>query len=200
MSDLVEMEHIGQVEHYLLALQDELCAALEAADGAERFREDNWKRDSGGGGRTRVMENGALFEQAGVNFSLVHGDNLPPSATAARPELAGRSWRAMGVSLVPLILKNQKQQFLQRDIVGRASFKRRYFLYHNWEWKLVYFAELDLLQLFNVVTDPKEKNNLINEDPELAARLEKSLFDYLKRVEGKTYRSVLSSSKTKETN
>jgi len=100
MSDLVEMEHIGQVEHYLLALQDELCAAMEAADGTEHFREDNWERDSGGGGRTRVMENGALFEQAGVNFSLVHGDNLPPSATATRPELAGRSWRAMGVSLV----------------------------------------------------------------------------------------------------
>jgi len=100
MSDLVEMKHIGQVEHYLLALQDELCAALEAADGTEHFREDNWERDSGGGGRTRVMENGALFEQAGVNFSLVHGDNLPPSATATRPELAGRSWRAMGVSLV----------------------------------------------------------------------------------------------------
>jgi len=100
----------------------------------------------------------------------------------------------MGVSLVPLILRNQKQQFLQRDIVGRASFKQRYFLYHNWEWKLIYFAELDLLQLFNVVTDPKEKNNLINEEPALAARLEKSLFDYLQIVEGKTYRSVLSGS------
>jgi hypothetical protein len=98
----------------------------------------------------------------------------------------------MGVSLVPLILRNEKQRFLQRDIVGRASFKRRYFLYHNWEWKLVYFAELDLLQLFNVVTDPKEKNNLINEEPELAAQLEISLFRYLEAVEGKTYRSLLS--------
>jgi len=98
----------------------------------------------------------------------------------------------MGVSLVPLILRNEKQQYLRRDIVGRASFKRRYFLYHNWEWKLVYFAELDLMQLFNVYRDPKEKNNLINENPEMAERLEKSLFDYLKLVEGKTYRSVLS--------
>jgi arylsulfatase A-like enzyme len=98
----------------------------------------------------------------------------------------------MGLSLVPLILRNEKQQFLQRDIVGRASFKRRYFLYHNWEWKLVYLAELDLLQLFNVLTDPNEKNNLINEEPDLAAQLEKSLFDYLKMVEGKTYRSLLS--------
>jgi hypothetical protein len=98
----------------------------------------------------------------------------------------------MGVSLVPLILRNEKKQFLQRDIVGRASFKRRYFLYHNWQWKLVYFAELDLLQLFNVVSDPKEKNNLLNEEPELATQLEKSLFRYLKTVEGKTYRSLLS--------
>jgi len=93
----------------------------------------------------------------------------------------------MGMSLVPLILRNEKKQFLKRDIVGRASFKRRYFLYHNWEWKLVYFAELDLLQLFNVVTDPAEKNNLLNEEPELAALLQKKLFDYLKTVEGKTY-------------
>lgn len=98
----------------------------------------------------------------------------------------------MGISLGPLILRNEKKQFLKRDIVGRASFKKRYFLYHNWEWKLIYFAELDLLQLFNVVTDPKEKNNLLNEAPELAAQLEKSLFDYLKTVEGKTYRSLLS--------
>jgi arylsulfatase A-like enzyme len=98
----------------------------------------------------------------------------------------------MGVSLVPLILRNEKKQFLNRDIVGRASFKQRYFLYHNWEWKLVYFAELDLLQLFNVVSDPKEKNNLLNEEPELAAQLEKSLFNYLKMVEGKTYRALLS--------
>lgn len=98
----------------------------------------------------------------------------------------------MGISLVPLILRNEKKQFLQRDIVGRASFKRRYFLYHNWEWKLVYYAELDLLQLFNVVTDPKEKNSLLNEEPELAEQLEKKLFNYLKVVEGKTYGSLLS--------
>jgi arylsulfatase A-like enzyme len=98
----------------------------------------------------------------------------------------------MGISLVPLILRNEKKPFLNRDIAGRASFKRRYFLYHNWEWKLVYFAELDLLQLFNVVTDPQEKNNLLNEEPKLAARLEKSLFQYLERVESKTYRPLFS--------
>ena len=98
----------------------------------------------------------------------------------------------MGISLVPLILRNEKKQYIERDIVGRASFKQRYFLYHNWEWKLIYSAELDLLQLYNVVTDPGEKNNLVNEEPELAANLEKSLLNYLKRVEGKTYRTLLS--------
>jgi arylsulfatase A-like enzyme len=77
-------------------------------------------------------------------------------------------------------------------VVGRASFKRRYFLYRNWEWKLVYFAELDLLQLFNVVKDPLEKHNLIAEEPELAADLEQALLEYLKKVEGRTYRSILS--------
>jgi len=97
----------------------------------------------------------------------------------------------MGISLVPLILRNEKKRYLQRDIVGRASFKQRYFLYHNWQWKLVYFAELDLLQLFNVVTDPGEKNNLLNEEPELAMQLEKRLFDYLYKVEGRTYRPLL---------
>ena len=73
--------------------------ALADEDG-QPFREDSWERPGGGGGRSRVLENGNLFEKAGVNFSLVHGDGLPPSATAQRPELAGRSFKAMGVSLV----------------------------------------------------------------------------------------------------
>ncbi|MGD8891317.1 MAG: hypothetical protein PVF53_23060, partial [Desulfobacterales bacterium] len=77
-------------------------------------------------------------------------------------------------------------------VVGRASFKRRYFLYRNWEWKFIYFAELDLLQLYNVVDDPSEKNNLIQEEPVLAAEMEKDLLDYLEKVEGKTYRPLLS--------
>ena len=98
----------------------------------------------------------------------------------------------MGISLVPLILGKERQRYLKRDVVGRASFKRRYFLYRNWEWKLVYFAELDLLQLFNVVKDPLEKQNLLAEEPELAAELERELLEYLKTVEGKTYRSTFS--------
>lgn len=88
------------VEQYLLALQDNICSALEACDGGKTFSEDRWQRDEGGGGRTRVMRDGAVFEQAGVNFSRVRGNRLPPSATAARPELAGRGFEAMGVSLV----------------------------------------------------------------------------------------------------
>jgi coproporphyrinogen III oxidase len=91
---------IAAVNNYLLGLQDRICAALEQEDGKEAFREDAWQRPEGGGGRTRVLAEGAVFEQAGVNFSHVHGKNLPPSATAHRPELAGRSFQALGVSLV----------------------------------------------------------------------------------------------------
>jgi coproporphyrinogen III oxidase len=85
---------------YLLDLQDRICTGLEQIDGAARFQEDRWDRPEGGGGRTRVLTGGAVLEQAGVNFSEVSGAQLPPSATAQRPELAGRAFRAMGVSLV----------------------------------------------------------------------------------------------------
>lgn len=90
---------IAAVKSYLLKLQDTICSQLEALDG-HSFVEDNWERPGGGGGRTRVMQEGALIEKGGVNFSHVFGDQLPPSATAARPELAGRNFQAMGVSLV----------------------------------------------------------------------------------------------------
>ncbi len=89
-----------QVRSYLLDLQERICLALEAADGEARFVEDAWSRAGGGGGRTRVLSGGALLEQGGVNFSHVHGDQLPPAATKARPELAGRAFQALGVSLV----------------------------------------------------------------------------------------------------
>ncbi len=90
---------IDAVKTYLLDLQERICAALAAEDG-QRFREDSWDRPGGGGGRSRVLEGGNVFEKAGVNFSHVFGDGLPPSATAQRPELAGRRFQAMGVSLV----------------------------------------------------------------------------------------------------
>jgi len=88
------------VKEYLLALQNAICAGLESEDGTGRFREDNWTRSEGGGGRTRLLAEGAVFEKAGVAFSHVKGKRLPPSATAHRPELAGREWEAVGVSLV----------------------------------------------------------------------------------------------------
>ena len=91
---------LAAVKAYLLDLQDRICTELARLDGVKAFREDRWQRPEGGGGRSRVLEDGGLFEKAGINFSHVHGTQLPPSATAARPELAGRGFEAMGVSLV----------------------------------------------------------------------------------------------------
>lgn len=91
---------INAVKAYLLNLQDSVCAQLEKVEGKAQFIEDSWLREGGGGGRTRVLANGAVIEKGGVNFSHVFGDKLPASATAHRPELAGRTFQAMGVSLV----------------------------------------------------------------------------------------------------
>lgn len=91
---------IKQVKDYLLALQEDICSQLEAEDGEGRFIRDEWQRPAGGGGLTRVLEGGRVIEKGGVNFSHVYGENLPPSASAHRPELAGRSFQALGVSLV----------------------------------------------------------------------------------------------------
>ena len=102
---------IAVVRDTLTGLQDRICAAIEARDGGAKFAEDAWTRPPAGagaggnehvrgGGRTRVLREGAVFEQAGIGFSDVSGTRLPPSASAARPELAGTSWRAVGVSLV----------------------------------------------------------------------------------------------------
>jgi len=91
---------LDQVKQYLMSLQDSICDSMEQTDGLAKFEEDAWTREQGGGGRTRVITNGEVFEKGGVNFSHVHGSSLPPSATSARPELAGRSFEAMGVSLV----------------------------------------------------------------------------------------------------
>jgi coproporphyrinogen III oxidase len=97
---------LNAVSSYLLALQDDICGALEREDGGAKFTEDRWSRPVdapsglGGGGRSRILENGTVFEKAGVGFSHVSGKSLPPSATATRPELAGKAYHAMGVSLV----------------------------------------------------------------------------------------------------
>lgn len=91
---------LAQVNAYLKSLQDRICSALEQADGLGQFVEDAWQRPGGGGGRSRVMREGAVLEQGGVGYSHVFGEQMPASATAHRPELAGRNFNACGVSLV----------------------------------------------------------------------------------------------------
>jgi coproporphyrinogen III oxidase len=93
-------QYLQPVLAYLMSLQDSICKRIEQLDGEARFQQDAWQREQGGGGRSRVMKNGAVFEQAGVGFSHVHGAQLPKSATAHRPELEGRDFNACGVSLV----------------------------------------------------------------------------------------------------
>lgn len=88
------------VSEFLKNLQDQICQELEILDGVGKFREDSWNREEGGGGRSRIMRDGAIFEQGGVGFSEVWGTNLPPSILAQRPEAAGHKWFATGTSLV----------------------------------------------------------------------------------------------------
>tara|TARA_R110002074_G_scaffold145034_2_gene293492 strand:- start:124619 stop:125542 length:924 start_codon:yes stop_codon:yes gene_type:complete len=97
----MSVPNIQSVKDYLLALQDSICGSLENLEEEAVFVEDLWDRGGDtGGGRTRVLENGLTFEQAGVNFSHVRGGSMPASATQNRPELAGRNFEALGVSLV----------------------------------------------------------------------------------------------------
>jgi coproporphyrinogen III oxidase len=88
------------VKNYLLSLQNSICESLEQLEPTKKFKEDSWDREEGGGGRSRVLVDGTVIEKGGVNFSHVYGSQMPASATAHRPELAGRSFEAMGVSLV----------------------------------------------------------------------------------------------------
>jgi len=94
------MNELSQVKEYLQSLQSRIVAELEQLDGKATFKRDAWERPGGGGGTSCVLSNGGVFEQAGVGFSHVFGDAMPPSATKARPELAGLGFQAVGVSLV----------------------------------------------------------------------------------------------------
>lgn len=98
-ANVMDHPNLQAVKQFLLDLQERICQQLSSLDGTA-FQEDNWQRQEGGGGRSRVLRNGNVFEQAGVNFSHIQGASMPASATAHRPELAGRSFEAMGVSLV----------------------------------------------------------------------------------------------------
>ena len=91
---------LAAVKTYLLSLQETICRELAEDDGAGQFVTDVWTRPEGGGGRTRLLAEGVVFEKAGVAFSHVTGARLPASASAHRPELVGRAWEALGVSLV----------------------------------------------------------------------------------------------------
>jgi len=170
---------------------------LFTSDHGEQF----WEHGASLHGHTLYEEEIRIPVILFANGIVGRFENVPVVAADMAPtiaDLAGYSVDPpyndplMGISLVPLILRNEQRKYIQRSVVGRASFKRRYFLYRNWEWKLIYFAELDLLQLFNTVKDPMEKNNLLQEEPELAVEMEKELLAYLERVEGKTYRPLLS--------
>ncbi|WP_199610197.1 oxygen-dependent coproporphyrinogen oxidase [Flocculibacter collagenilyticus] len=92
--------NIQRVQSFLKNLQDRICQGLSECDGSGRFIEDEWLREEGGGGRSRVLKNGTVIEQGGVNYSHVFGEKMPASATAHRPELQGRNFQACGVSLV----------------------------------------------------------------------------------------------------
>ncbi|MCH8846736.1 MAG: oxygen-dependent coproporphyrinogen oxidase [Proteobacteria bacterium] len=94
------MIEIESIRSYLFALQNNITDALCDLDSTLVLKEDEWDREEGGGGRCRVMRDGQIFEQAGINFSYVFGNELPASATAHRPGLAGRKFQALGVSLV----------------------------------------------------------------------------------------------------
>ena len=100
MSQKTPIQSREKVKNLLLKLQDKICTRLETIDEKEKFREESWVRAEGGGGKSRVLKNGAIFEQAGVNFSEVYGEELPASITNQRPEAKGHNWFATGTSLV----------------------------------------------------------------------------------------------------
>ncbi|HEY9648831.1 MAG TPA: oxygen-dependent coproporphyrinogen oxidase [Chroococcidiopsis sp.] len=89
-----------KVSQFMKDFQDLVCEQLAAADGVAQFREDAWQREQGGGGRSRVLRDGGVFEQGGVNFSEVWGKDLPPSILVQRPEAAGHEFYATGTSMV----------------------------------------------------------------------------------------------------
>lgn len=97
---MISSSHIPCIKDYLLTLQNKICEAVLLEDSDQNFVEDNWNREDGGGGRTRVLSDGNIIEQAGINFSHVYGTHLPQAATLQRPELHGRNFQALGISLV----------------------------------------------------------------------------------------------------
>jgi hypothetical protein len=174
----------------------ERTVILFTADHGEQF----WEHGASLHGHTLYEE-----ELRVPLILLAHGvrgrvEDVPAVVADAVPtllELAGYTMRPpyddrrMGISLVPLLTGGDRARYLERDVVGRASFKRTYFLYRDWRWKLTWSADFDLVQLLDVVTDPGERRSLVQEQPALAAGLERDLLAYLARV-GRAYRPLLS--------
>ena len=96
---MADVSNLAKVKRYLNDLHDQITVALEGIDSA-KFRRDAWVRPEGGGGESRILAEGSVFEKAGVSFSHVHGAQMPPSASSSRPEIAGAPFEAMGLSLV----------------------------------------------------------------------------------------------------
>ena len=96
----MKLQDSQRVKKFLLQLQEKICNGIEELDAVAEFKTDKWDREEGGSGISRVIRDGDVFEKGGVNFSHVFGKSMPASATAQRPELAGRAYQAMGVSLV----------------------------------------------------------------------------------------------------
>ena len=117
------MANIDDVKSYLKALQNRICAELETLDGKARFLHDSWDRSDGGGGESRVLANGAVFEQAGVNFSHVFGDKMPPSATKSWIVTGGLG--ALGLAVAVLV-----DAFIVRSTLVPALMK----LAGDWNW------------------------------------------------------------------
>lgn len=164
------------VRTYLLRLQDSICAALEAEDGFGRFGADTWGRISGGGGRTRILAGGAVFEKAGVSFSHVEGDALPPSASVRRPDLAGKSWSAIGISLVvhpknPFVPTSHAN--LRYFVAGPDSAKPVWWFGGGWDLTPYYGFEEDAVHWHRTARDA-----LAPYGPEFHSRFKKACDDY----------------------
>lgn len=114
---------VNDIKVYLLALQDQITNSAEVEDGQAKFLEDPWEYPEGGGGRSRVLKDGTVFEKAGVNFSHIQGAQLPPAATAKRPDLANAHFQALGVSCVmhPLNPHVPTSHFNVRAIIVKKS-------------------------------------------------------------------------------
>jgi len=168
-----------EVKNYLLSLQDSICKGLEAEETQGSFKEDSWIRSEGGGGRTRILEGGNVFEKAGVAFSHVSGTNLPASATAHRPHLAGKAWEALGVSLVI----HPRNPYVPTSHANVRFFMTKPDLSKNEESTFWFGGGFDLTPYYGFTEDclhwhKTAKNAVTTIDPNLYPTFKKNCDDY----------------------